>query len=119
MVIIETYSKNTYRGELPGVKKFILDGLDAPRTFYSPRYEGSLKNSPVFDSRATIFWEPILRTDINGQAKVEFYTSDRKTDLEVIMNGIEVGNGNTGEGYKIIKNNNIGSNKDHISSSGR
>ena len=35
------------------------------------------------------------------------------------MNGIEVGNGNTGEGYKIIKNNNIGSNKDHISSSGR
>jgi hypothetical protein len=108
MVIIETYSKNTYRGELPGVKKFILDGLDVPRAFYSPRYEGLLKNSPVYDGRATIFWEPILRTDSNGQAKVEFYTSDHLTDLEVIINGIEVDNGNPGEGYKIIKKNNIG-----------
>ena len=119
MVIIETYSKNTYRGELPGVKKFILDGLDVPRAFYSPRYEGSLKNSPVYDGRATIFWEPLLKTDSNGQAKVEFYTSDRKTELEVIINGIEVDNGNPGEGYKIIKKNTIGPDKDYLLSSGK
>ena len=119
MVIIETYSKNTYRGELPGVKKFILDGLDVPRAFYSPRYEGSLKNSPVYDGRATIFWEPLLKTDSNGQVKVEFYTSDHLTDLEVIIKGIQVGNGNPGEGYRIIKKNNIGPDKDPILSSGQ
>jgi len=87
--------------------------------FYSPRYEGSLKNSPVYDGRATIFWEPLLKTDSNGQAKVEFYTSDRKTELEVIINGIEVDNGNPGEGYKIIKKNTIGPDKDYLLSSGK
>jgi hypothetical protein len=97
LVIIETYSKNIYRGDPQGIKTFILDGLDAPRVFYSPRYEGFLKNIPVYDGRATIFWAPSILTDENGQAKIEFFTSDRQTSLEVIANGIEVGNGYSGE----------------------
>jgi len=103
MVVIESYSKNTYRGNAQGIKKFILDGLDAPREFYSPRYEGPLRNSPVYDARATLFWEPSVRTDTNGLAKVEFYTSDRETVLDVIVNGIEVENGYPGEGHGQIK----------------
>ena len=102
MVVIETYSKNTYRGDPRGIKTFILDGLNAPRLFYSPRYEGPLKNSPVYDGRVTIFWEPSIWTDANGQAKVEFYTSDRQTGLEVIVNGIEVESGYPGEGQAQI-----------------
>ena len=102
MVVIETYSKNTYRGDPQGIKAFILDGLDVPREFYSPRYEGPMKKSPVYDGRATIFWEPSILTDANGQAKVEFYTSDRQTGLEVIVNGIEVENGYPGEGHAQI-----------------
>jgi hypothetical protein len=97
LVIIETYSNNTYRGDPLGTKTFILDGLDAPRVFYSPRYEGFLKNSPVYDGRATLFWAPSILTDENGQAKVEFFTSDRRTRLEVVANGIEVENGYSGE----------------------
>src|ERR1035437_3794246 len=97
VVIIETYSDNTYRGDPQGTKTFILDALDAPRVFYSPRYEGFLKNSPVYDGRATIFWAPSILTDENGQAKVEFFTSDRQTRLEVIANGIEVENGYSGQ----------------------
>jgi len=84
MVIIETYTKNTCRGDIQGVKKFILDGLDVARVFYSPRYEGRLRNSAVYDSRATLFWEPSLLTDANGQVKVDFFTSDRQTNFEVI-----------------------------------
>ncbi len=102
MVVIDTYSKNTYRGDAQGVKTFILDGLDVPRVFYSPRYEGQLKQSPEYDGRATLYWEPSKKTDANGQVKVEFYTSDRKTDLEVIVNGIETENGYTGEGHAHI-----------------
>ena len=111
LVIIETYSNNTYRGDPQGIKTFILDGLDAPRVFYSPRYEGPLKNSPVYDGRATILWEPSILTDINGQAKVEFYTSDRQTHLEVIINGIEIESGYTGEGHAQINLNFQGSGK--------
>jgi hypothetical protein len=56
-----------------------------------------LKNSPVYDGRATILWEPSIWTDINGQAKVEFYTSDRRTSFEVIAKGLEVENGYPGQ----------------------
>ena len=98
MVIIETYSKDTYRGDPVGTKTIFLDGLNVPRVFYSPRYEGPLRNSPVYDGRATLYWEPSIKTDSNGQAMVEFYTSDRKTSLEVIVKGIEIQSGYTGEG---------------------
>lgn len=103
MVVIESYSKNTYRGNAQGIKTFILDGLDAPREFYSPRYEGPLRNSKVYDGRATLFWNPSLRTDANGQANVEFYTSDRQTTFDVIINGIEIETGYPGEGLEQIK----------------
>ena len=102
LVVIETYSDNSFRGDPQGIKTFILDGLDAPRAFYSPRYEGPLRKSPVYDGRATLLWEPSIKTDTKGQAKIEFFTSDRQTSLEVIVNGIEVGSGNPGQGQALI-----------------
>jgi hypothetical protein len=103
MVVIETYSKkNFYRGDPDGIKLFILDGLDSPRTFYSPRYEGAVKESKLYDGRATLYWNPSVRTDRNGEAKVEFFTGDRKSEMEVIVNGIITGKGNTGHQLKMI-----------------
>jgi hypothetical protein len=103
MVVIETYSKDTYRGDPPGIKTFLLDGLDSPRVFYSPSYEGQKRQNPVYDDRATLYWDPSLKTDSSGQGKVEFYTGDRKTSLEVIVNGIERINGYPGGKYLLIK----------------
>lgn len=102
LVVIETYSDFTYRGDPKGIKTFILDGLDAPRTFYSPKYEGQSKNSPVFDGRATLHWEPSIKTDSLGQAKIDFYTSDRKTKLKVIVNGMELTSGAPGQSISQI-----------------
>jgi|GEM_PF-2498829 len=96
-VVIETYSSAFYRGQKPGMKTFLLDGLDAPRVFYSPKYEGALKASKAYDGRATLYWAPSVKTDSSGQAKVEFYTSDRQTTLDVIVNGMEVSSGRPGE----------------------
>ena len=98
LVVIETYSDNSFRGDPQGIKTFILDGLDAPRVFYSPRYEGLTKKSPIYDGRVTLYWEPSLMTDDNGQAKIEFFTSDRQTVLNIIVNGMELINGATGQG---------------------
>ena len=103
LVVIETYS-DTYRGDSQGMKTFILDGLDTPREFYSPRYEDLSKNSPAYDGRATLYWNPSVRTDSTGFAKVEFFTSDRKTALEVVVNGIENGTGNPGNTQLILSN---------------
>ena len=40
--------------------------------------------------------------DNNGEAKVEFYTSDRQTELNVIVNGIDLESGNPGQGQTQI-----------------
>lgn len=102
MVVIETYSRQTYyRGDPEGIKTFILDGLDTSRAFYSPRYDKPSENQ-LYDGRATLYWNPVVMTDKNGQAKVEFYTGDRRTDMEVIVNGIKTGSGNPGEGKIVI-----------------
>lgn len=103
LVVIETYSDNSFRGDPRGIKTFILDGLDAPRIFFSPRYEGATGNNPVYDGRATLFWDPSVRTDASGQAKIEFFTSDRRADLEVVINGTEGGTGNPGQKQLLIK----------------
>jgi hypothetical protein len=102
IVVIETYSKG-FRGDPDGIKTFILDGLDTPRVFYSPRYEGAAKESKLYDGRATLYWNPAIRTDLNGEATVEFFTGDRKTEMDVILNGIGIGTGNTGDGRTVIK----------------
>jgi hypothetical protein len=102
-VVIETYGSAFYRGQNPGMKTFILEGLDAPRKFYSPRYEGILKENKIYDGRATLYWAPSVKTDSTGRAKIEFYTSDRQTKLNVIVNGMEISSGRAGEAMKEIE----------------
>jgi hypothetical protein len=103
MVIIETYSKKTYRGDIEGVKKFVINGLDVPRKFYSPRYDGPARSNPEFDGRITLYWNPLIITDSDGKAKVDFFTNDRKANQKVVVQGIEIENGNPGEGSSHIR----------------
>jgi hypothetical protein len=96
LVVIETYNKG-FRGDPQGIQSFILEGLDSPRQFYSPVYDENNRNSPVYDGRATLLWNPSVRTDVNGEAKIDFFTSDRRTNFDVIVNGTEIGSGNPGQ----------------------
>jgi hypothetical protein len=102
-VVIETYGSAFYRGQKPGMKTFMLEGLNSPRKFYSPRYEGLLKESKGYDGRATVYWAPSIKTDSSGQTKVEFYTSDRQTTLDIIINGMDLSNGRPGETSKKLE----------------
>lgn len=103
VVVMETYSNYYYRGDPIGARTFMLDGLDTPRQFYSPRYEGPQKNNPIYDGRATLYWNPSIKTDSSGQSQIEFFMNDRNTDFEVFVSGIEVLTGNPGEGYGQIR----------------
>ena len=101
VVVIETYEKG-FRGDPQGIKTFILEGLDAPRQFYSPKYDSPAKDRNVYDGRTTLHWEPSVKTDSTGYAKIEFYTSDRKSPFEVIVNGIIPDTGSPGQGHILI-----------------
>jgi hypothetical protein len=75
-------------------------GWQKPSKFYSPDYSLSKDNEAIkYDTRTTLFWDPAVRTDDNGIAKILFYTSDRKTRLNIVIEGTT----STGEYISIVR----------------
>lgn len=52
--------------------------------FYQPKYD--VPNQP--DLRTTVAWVPAVQFDAEGRATIEFYTADRATDYDVVVEGI-------------------------------
>ena len=66
----------TTRSELFNLNKRVttVDGYSRPYQFYAPEYP----DGPVFgdvDYRRTLYWNPNVITDTDGQATVEFYNN--------------------------------------------
>jgi len=62
-------------------------GLDDHK-FYSRDYStDEQKSSRLPDFRNTLYWNPDVRTDKNGKASVEFYTSDETGEFTVMVEG--------------------------------
>ncbi|WP_185113823.1 TonB-dependent receptor plug domain-containing protein [Chryseobacterium sp. Leaf405] len=57
------------------------------REFSYPVYE-STNTSYRFDYRENIYWNPVIETDKNGKATVEFYNSDANTTFRILTEGI-------------------------------
>jgi hypothetical protein len=65
----------------------ILRGYAASRKFYSPKYQSNSLAMPE-DARATLLWAPLLVTDETGTIRFEYYNSDRRTDVQINIEGI-------------------------------
>lgn len=82
VVFIETYPE----GQIPtqpgkGVRKTWLDGYsNDAKEFYQPDYSILPKED---DYRRTLYWNPELRPDENGNAKVRFYNNSRCRKLKI------------------------------------
>lgn len=72
----------------PGLLSFRFPGYYQDREFYSPMYDnpGPHDNQP--DYRTTLFWEPEIKTGVDGRATVSFYTSDKASVYRIIVEGI-------------------------------
>ncbi|RQO37589.1 hypothetical protein DBR39_11900 [Chryseobacterium sp. KBW03] len=57
------------------------------REFAYPEYE-TTNTSYRFDYREALYWNPVVETDQNGKAKVEFYNSDASSTFRVMTEGI-------------------------------
>lgn len=57
------------------------------RKFYVPKYS-TTATSDRTDFRETVYWNPVVQTDKNGTAAVEFYNSDASTTFRAITEGI-------------------------------
>ena len=61
------------------------------KSFTSPEYSSAVnKQNRIPDFRNTLFWNPSLKTDEEGRANVEFWSSDFKSDFEINIQGFTV-----------------------------
>lgn len=93
-------SFSTYEGVFDGFSldprlvAIDYDGLQLQREFYSPVYETKeLFENRIPDFRNTLLWSPDITTDQDGEAKIQFYTSDSPGKYIVLLQGMSA-NGN-------------------------
>jgi TonB-dependent SusC/RagA subfamily outer membrane receptor len=79
----------------PGLSIYSAKGYYTARTFYSPRYDTPGINSKFPDLRTTIYWNPNLVTDKEGNVSFEYFNADTKGAYRVVIEGID-DNGNLG-----------------------
>ncbi|WP_157799096.1 carboxypeptidase-like regulatory domain-containing protein [Mucilaginibacter auburnensis] len=59
------------------------------KEFYVPKY--NVKNSSQgIDARPTIYWNPDVVTDENGNAEIVFYTTGKRNDLHIAIQGADM-----------------------------
>jgi len=89
----------TYGGVGPFLKK--MPGMyllkpNAPsvgRLFYSPKYASPEEETVFPDLRQTIYWNPDVITNKNGEAYMSFYTSESKGSYLIIVQGTDLKGG--------------------------
>lgn len=57
------------------------------REFAYPEYK-TTNTSYRFDYREALYWNPVIETDKNGKAKIEFYNSDANSTFRIMTEGI-------------------------------
>jgi hypothetical protein len=77
--------------------------LDPVNSFVSPDYSTvQTRESRIPDYRNTLYWNPSVKTDKEGKARVEFWSSDNKADYVINIQGITK-NGKIFSGQKILR----------------
>jgi len=76
----------SYYAVLP-VEKDSLVAYSYTKSFAYPKYE-STNTAYRHDYRETLYWNPVVETDKNGKAKVEFYQSDANSAFRIMTEGI-------------------------------
>ena len=67
-------------------RRYVLSGFAYPAEFYSPDYSKQTPPEPT-DYRRTLYWNPNLQLDENGQARITFYNNSRTTQISVEAEG--------------------------------
>ncbi|TNF39408.1 MAG: hypothetical protein EP311_10865 [Cytophagales bacterium] len=77
-------------------------GYHANREFYAPKYDQATPQTAITDQRATILWNPLVETDAEGQARLEFFNTDLAKRHLIIIEGMD-SLGRLGRTVKLIE----------------
>lgn len=68
-------------------RRYVIEGFDEPATFYSPDYSRHQLPEGQKDYRRTLYWNPALELDKNGEAQVTLYNNSQPTRISVEAEG--------------------------------
>ena len=72
------------------VLTFSPQGFIKSREFYSPKYITPESRSVGLDLRTTVYWNPRIFTDKNGNMSFEFYNGDNKGNYKATVEGTDI-----------------------------
>ena len=82
-------SSNSENDFSPNYTTIFPFGYQQPVEYYAPKYDVPEKRfAPTMDLRTTIHWQPVVKTDSQGEASFEFYTADEQTSYTVTIEGL-------------------------------
>lgn len=78
--------------QTPGLIVYKPEGYNVRKEFYVPDYDKlEIKQNTTPDLRTTIYWNPVIKTDSEGKAVVEFFTADNVSTYSYVLEGIGEG----------------------------
>jgi len=83
--IIFVYTHPKYHFKQKGLRRTHFEGYNTPETFQMEDYS---KIPPMEDFRRTLYWQPDVRTDSEGKAKVEFYNNSSCREMFISVEGM-------------------------------
>ena len=87
VVDITMYPKGMRRSRVKGQRQTSFRGYTEVAEFYAPEYpDGPIKGD--VDYRRTLYWNPSLTTDAQGQATVSFYNNGYSKSFDISAEGI-------------------------------
>ena len=87
VIDITMYPKGLRRSQVKGQRQTTFRGYTSGTEFYAPEYpDGPIKGD--VDYRRTLYWNPALTTDDNGQAEVLFYNNGYSKQFHISAEGI-------------------------------
>jgi hypothetical protein len=87
----------SYKGNLANFeldpRALVVDyeGLQLQREFYSPLYDDPASMAHTPDFRTLLYWSHEIAPDKNGERHVRFFTSDKKGNYVVVIQGLSAG----------------------------
>jgi TonB-dependent SusC/RagA subfamily outer membrane receptor len=103
--VIAVYTKagtSTIYSNVGGTLVTKYSGYSIPRVFYSPKYEENSPTNRLTDRRATLYWNPLIKTDQSGKASLSYFNSETASRHLLILEGID-SQGRLGRLVKVIE----------------
>lgn len=84
-VTIFVYTHHTFPTKQKGLRRSTYEGYATAKTFEMPDYSVL---PPMADHRRTLYWNPNVKTDDKGEAKVNFYNNSTCRQIVISAEGL-------------------------------